>query len=35
MGSIVPEPTAEGIYLITVGSAGIVYIWRRIRQYLF
>jgi hypothetical protein len=34
-GKLVPEPSAEGLYLITLGSAGAFYLWRRFRQHLF
>jgi hypothetical protein len=34
-GDLVPEPDAEGLYLITLGSAGAFYLWKRLRQHLF
>jgi putative flippase GtrA len=30
-GNLVPEPDAEGLYIITFLSAGVVYLWRRFR----
>jgi hypothetical protein len=34
-GKLAPEPNAEGLYLITLGSAGVFYLWNRLRQHLF
>jgi hypothetical protein len=34
-GNLVPEPNAKGLYLITLGSAGAFYLWKRLRQHLF
>jgi preprotein translocase subunit SecY len=35
LGGLVREPSAYGLYMVTMGSAGAIYIWKRLRQQLF